>query len=67
MRHIISKVLLFTLTFCIITVKISAQTTGEGKISGRILDAQTNETIPFASALLLDRRTKANVKIIVIK
>ena len=64
MRHIISKVLLFTLTFCIITVKISAQTTGEGKISGRILDAQTNETIPFASALLLDRRTKANVKII---
>ena len=64
MRHIINKVLLFTLTFCIITVKISAQTTGEGKISGRILDAQTNETIPFASALLLDRKTKANVKII---
>lgn len=64
MRHIINKVLLFTLTFCIITVKISAQTTSEGKISGRILDAQTNETIPFASALLLDRKTKANVKII---
>ncbi len=64
MRHIINKVLLFTLTFCIITVKISAQTTGEGKISGRILDAQTNETIPFASALLLDRKTKANIKII---
>lgn len=64
MRHIINKVLLFTLTFCIITVKISAQTTGEGKISGKILDAQTNETIPFASAILLDRKTKANVKII---
>lgn len=64
MRHIINKVLLFTLTFCIISVKISAQTTTEGKISGRILDAQTNETIPFASALLLDRKTKANVKII---
>ena len=64
MRHIISKVLLFTLTFCITTVKISAQTTGNGKISGRIIDAQTNETIPFASALLLDRKTKANVKII---
>ena len=64
MRHIISKVLLFTLTFCITTVKISAQTTGDGKISGKIIDAQTNETIPFASALLLDRKTKANVKII---
>ncbi|WP_225872449.1 outer membrane beta-barrel family protein [Pedobacter polaris] len=47
-----------------ITVKLSAQTTGEGKISGKIVDAQTNETIPFASAILLDRKTKVTVKIV---
>ncbi|RZL30912.1 MAG: TonB-dependent receptor, partial [Pedobacter sp.] len=64
MRHITNKVLLFVVTFCMITVKLSAQTTGEGKISGKIIDAQTNETIPFASAILLDRKTKATVKII---
>ncbi|TKC12338.1 TonB-dependent receptor [Pedobacter polaris] len=64
MRHITSKVLLFVLTFCMITVKLSAQTTGEGKISGKIVDAQTNETIPFASAILLDRKTKVTVKIV---
>jgi len=64
MRHLTNKVLLFVVTFCMITVKLSAQTTGEGKISGKIIDAQTNETIPFASAILLDRKTKATVKII---
>lgn len=64
MRHITNKVLLLVVTFCMITVKLSAQTTGEGKISGKIIDAQTNETIPFASAILLDRKTKATVKII---
>lgn len=64
MRHLTNKVLLFVVTFCMITVKLSAQTTGEGKISGKIIDAQTNETIPFASAILLDRKTKATVKIV---
>ena len=64
MRHITSKVLLFVLIFCTIAVKLSAQTTAEGKISGKIVDAQTNETIPFASAILLDRKTKATVKIV---
>lgn len=52
------------LIFCIITVKLFAQTTGEGKIIGKIIDAQTNETIPFASAILLDKKTKATVKIV---
>ncbi|RZL49700.1 MAG: TonB-dependent receptor [Pedobacter sp.] len=64
MRHMTSKVLLLAVTFCLLTVKLFAQTTGEGKISGKIIDAQTNETIPFASAILLDRKTKATVKIV---
>ena len=64
MRHKITKVLLFTLTICIITVKVFAQTQGSGKITGKIVDAQTNETIPFASAILLDKKTKATIKIV---
>ncbi|RYF09323.1 MAG: TonB-dependent receptor, partial [Flavobacteriales bacterium] len=46
------------------TVKIYAQTTGIGKITGTIVDGQTNETIPYASALVLDKKTKATVKMV---
>ena len=31
------------------------------KVTGKIIDAQTNETIPFASAVIMNRETKANV------
>jgi outer membrane receptor protein involved in Fe transport len=64
MRQILSKVLLLTTIICIITVKLFAQTTGVGKISGKIIDAQTNETIPFASAILLDKKTKSTIKVV---
>jgi len=64
MRHLTNKVLLLTLTFCILTVKLLAQipTTGEGKISGKVIEAANSQAIPFATAILLDRKTKANVK-----
>ena len=64
MRRILSKNLLLTAIICTITVKLFAQTTGVGKISGKIIDAQTNETIPFASAIVLDKKTKATVSIV---
>lgn len=65
MRPITRKVLLFIFTICIATVKLSAQgTAGVGKITGKIVDAQNNEGIPFASAVLLDKKTKAVVKIV---
>lgn len=64
MRNIKGKVLLLTLAICIISVNIFAQTTGIGKISGKIIEAKTNEAIPFASAILLDKKTKAIVKTI---
>lgn len=57
------KFLLFTLLFCTITVKLFSQTTASATISGTVVDAQTKETIPFATALLLNRATKARVKI----
>ena len=56
------KVLFLTLTICLITVKLFAQTAGFGKISGKIIEEQTNEAIPFASAILLDKQTKAIVR-----
>lgn len=64
MRKTTHKVLLLTLTICLLTVKLFAQTTGGGKISGQIIDAQTNETIPFASAMVLNKQTKATIKLV---
>jgi outer membrane receptor protein involved in Fe transport len=52
------------LTFAILTFQITAnaQSTGDGKITAKVVDAQSNETIPFASAIVIDRKTKAVVK-----
>lgn len=54
-------VLLLIFTMFVASDPLSAQTTG-GKITAKIVDAQSNETIPFASAALIDRKTKAIVK-----
>ncbi|SOD20186.1 TonB-dependent receptor domain-containing protein [Pedobacter xixiisoli] len=62
MDRIKRKFLLLAAVFCITTVKIYAQSGNTGKISGKIVDAQTNETIPYASAILTDRKTKAAVR-----
>lgn len=64
MKNSIRKVLLLTLAICIVTVKLSAQTNNIGKITGKIIDAQTNETIPFASAMLIDKKTKNTIKLV---
>lgn len=56
------KFLLLTFTICTFQIKLNAQTTGEGKITAKVVDAQSNETIPFASAIVIDRKTKAVVK-----
>jgi hypothetical protein len=44
MRRKLSKVLLLTSIICLTTVKLFAQTMGIGKISSKIMDAQTSET-----------------------
>lgn len=62
MDRIKHKVLLLMVVICIATVKIYGQTNNTGKISGIIVDAQTNETIPYASATLINRKTKATVQ-----
>ena len=62
MKNLLYKVLFLTFVICTTTVKLNAQTTGEGKITAKVVDAQTSETIPFATAVILDRKTKALVK-----
>lgn len=64
MKIITHKVLLLTLAICILTVKLFAQTAGDGKISGKIVEAATNEPVSYATAFLLDRKTKANIKVV---
>ncbi len=65
MKNVVSyKFLVFILTLSLFTVKLFAQTSGSTKITGKIIDAETKEGIPFASAILLDKKTQAMVKAI---
>jgi len=56
------KFLFLTLAITTLHLKINAQTPGNGKMTAKVVDAQSNETIPFASAIIIDRKTKAVVK-----
>jgi len=64
MNKYLYKFLFITLTIfiSITTIQLHAQTTGSGKLTGKVVDVQNNETIPFASAVVMDRKTKAIVK-----
>ena len=64
MNKYLYKFIFITLTIfiSITSIQLSAQTTGSGKLTGKVVDVQNNETIPFASAIVIDRKTKATVK-----
>jgi hypothetical protein len=62
MKHSKRKVLFLTLIICTITVKLFAQNVGIGKISGKVVEEKTNETVPFATAIVLDKKTKIMVR-----
>jgi outer membrane receptor protein involved in Fe transport len=57
------KFIFILLTICAAATsfQLHAQAPGSGKLTGKIVDAQTNETIPFASAIITNRQTKATV------
>ncbi|MGA9648365.1 TonB-dependent receptor domain-containing protein [Pedobacter sp.] len=57
------KTIKITLLFLCLSFSLFAQTGGKAKITGVLKDAQTQETIPFATAVLTDKATKANVKL----
>lgn len=64
MNKYLYKFIFITLTICTAatTNLLHAQTPGSGKLTGKVVDVQNNETIPFASAIVINRKTKATVK-----
>ncbi len=63
MNRIKCKVLLLFIVFSIVFVKTHAQN-NVGKITGKVVDSETGETLPFASATVLNKKTKATVRIV---
>jgi outer membrane receptor protein involved in Fe transport len=63
MNNFRCKFIFILLAICITATsfQLHAQAPGSGKLTGKIVDAQTNETIPFASAVISNRQTKAMV------
>mgnify|MGYP003576264952 CR=1 FL=1 len=51
------------LLFLSLTVNLFAQTGAKAKITGVLKDAKTQETIPFATAILINKATGKNAKI----
>ena len=57
------KTIKITLFFLCLSFSLFAQTGGKAKITGILKDAETQETIPFATAVLTDKATKASIKV----
>ncbi|WP_442589862.1 outer membrane beta-barrel protein [Pedobacter sp. AW31-3R] len=63
MNRYFYKFIFLTLAIGITTVGQGyTQTTSTGKLTGKVVDVQTNETVPFASAVLIDKTSKAIIK-----
>jgi outer membrane receptor protein involved in Fe transport len=63
MKKAIYTILLTVLAISAVSLNLDAQTTGSAKITAKIIDAGNNQTVPYATAVLLNRRTKATVKV----
>ncbi|WP_256002203.1 TonB-dependent receptor domain-containing protein [Pedobacter deserti] len=62
-KKTIKTLLHFLILFCFAgAVQAFAQAPADGSISAKVTDASTGETVPFASAVILNRQTKAVVK-----
>ncbi len=62
MKKFLYKFLLFTLTLSAATLQTLAQTGGTAQINAKVVDASSNEAVPFATAVVLNSQTKATVK-----
>ncbi|TDG35329.1 TonB-dependent receptor [Pedobacter changchengzhani] len=63
MKLFLSKTIKLLLFLTFLTLNVFAQSNGKSAIKGVLKDASTGETIPFASAILINKSTKATVKI----
>lgn len=64
MRLLQSRTIQITLLLLSLSFNLFAQTSGKAKITGILKDAKTQETIPFATAILIDKATAKNAKIV---
>ncbi|RLJ77616.1 TonB-dependent receptor domain-containing protein [Pedobacter alluvionis] len=64
MRILQSRTIQITLLLLTLSFSLFAQTSGKAKITGVLKDAKTQETIPFATAILIDKATAKNAKIV---
>ncbi|MBB6239969.1 outer membrane receptor protein involved in Fe transport [Pedobacter sp. AK013] len=64
MRLLQSRTIQITLLLLSLSFSLFAQTSGKAKITGTLKDAKTQETIPFATAILIDKATAKNTKIV---
>lgn len=63
MKPYFYKFFLFSLVFNLFLSSATfAQNTGTGKLTGKVVDAQNNETVPFASAVVIDNGSKAVIR-----
>ncbi len=63
MNQVVARFLSLFLVISLISLKLSAQTGGTAKITGKVLDAANNQTVPFATAVVLNKKTNATVKV----
>jgi outer membrane receptor protein involved in Fe transport len=63
MKNYLFKFLFVTFTICTTIFQLNAQDLSNGKLTGKVVDNQNNETVPFATAVLINRKTKATVKV----
>jgi outer membrane receptor protein involved in Fe transport len=61
MKWIMRKSSFLLFFICIASVKIYAQA---AKVNGKVIDAASNETIPYASVQLIDKKSKTVIKFI---
>lgn len=64
MRLLQYKTIKITLLLLTLSFSLFAQTGGKAKITGVLKDAKTQETIPFATAVLINKATAKNAKIV---
>lgn len=55
--------LLLIFTLFAVPISIKAQTTSQTTLVAKVVDAQNNQTVPFATASILNRNTKAIIKV----
>ncbi len=61
MKSIICKFLIIFSITSLATVKVFAQNNNTGVVSGKLVDATTNEPVPYGAAILYDKKTMARV------